>query len=127
MSMALTFWNLPQALIERFPEISASVEEALAVANRDASKPYPHAFLEEYFLPLLVRSVAEPGRLAERGFRFLEEMLASGDEDLVGAVLLNVIEPLTGKEQRLAAAWAYMGERTRSWATELGHRHRGLC
>lgn len=118
-SRALTFWNLPETLIERFPEIGASVGEVLAAEHSAGGRPYPHAFLEEYFFPLLVNSCAETGGLARRGFKFLEEMLLSGDEDLIGAVLLNVVEALAGDEQRLAAAWPQMGEQTRRWAIEL--------
>ena len=123
-SEALTFWNLAQALIERFPEIKAPVEEALADARREGGRLYPHVLLEEYFLPLLVGSIAEPSRLAKRGVQFLEELLTSGDEDVVGTALLNVVEPIAADKQRLAAAWPHMGEAARKWTTELRGRNR---
>lgn len=124
MGSDFDFWNVPSALADRFPHLAPAIERHLSSLREHRQQPYPHEFLESYLLPLLVSACDEDprGDLARRASAFLEELLDHGDEDVVSATLLNVVEPIVDSTERYPTVRPCLGPLALRWVDELSAR-----
>src|SRR5712692_5959856 len=95
-------WNtLADYLIERFPPLKSTIEESYLFWSDGGGDPYPHVFLEELLLPILLGRETNAQSEAERkeAGAILDRLLVSSDEDLASAALTAVVEVLKDDQQ----------------------------
>lgn len=111
------YFTVPEFLIERFPSWKREIEREYAFWCGPDRQPFPHTFLEDFLLKEILTAACEGA--AERAtfaLGVVEELLTAADEDLVGATLLSVIDPIAGRPELLRCAMPYMGPTAREWA-----------
>jgi hypothetical protein len=119
----MTFWTVAEEMADRFPELKADLENHILGYWEMNIAPYPHEFLESYLLPLLVS--AEPEDRTRRAYGFLEDVLRNQDEDLVGAGVSAVLEPIVENPKWFDLASKFMGARSAELAKGLRLQERG--
>jgi hypothetical protein len=118
----MDFWTVGESLADRFPELREVVENHILDYWDMNHQPYPHEFLQDYLLPMLASR--EPEERTKRAYGFLEEVVTNRDEDLVGAAVLSVLEPLVENQAWFTVAREFMGPKTASFASEVNVHHR---
>jgi hypothetical protein len=121
MSAEPTWNTLADYLIERFPELEPMIEESYLFWSESGSDPYPHFFLEEFLLPILVGREPNAHSDASRheAGTILDRLLTSPDEDLASAALTAVLEMLKDSQELHDAALPFLGPTARSWLERL--------
>jgi hypothetical protein len=115
-----TWHTLPDYLIERFPHLKSAIEQSYGSWLDAFANPYPHVFLEEFLIPLLIGTDTDAGeRLRSEAGQVLDVLLVSRDEDLASAALTSVIEMLRDEPQLRSDAWPFLGPTAREWLQRL--------
>lgn len=115
-----TWYTLPDYLIERFPAFKAEIEDSYFDWLTTIADPYPHFFLEEFLVPLLVgRGPMTDVETRMEAGRVLDQLLTSPDTDLAAAALTSIVEMLRDEAQLRSAAWPILGPTARKWLFDL--------
>jgi hypothetical protein len=114
----LTYDNVVEALIGRFPELGGAYGKWLDSWKGERPGQYNSwgELVSPYFRDLL-KSKRDPNTL-KRIFEFFEEMAGSDDVHVVNLLQVEELEFLTAKPELLAYAWEFMGEKTKALTRE---------
>jgi hypothetical protein len=118
--MEPSWYNFADYLIETFPQLKAEVEETYYQWLDAVANPFPHFFLEEYVLPLLLGDGTVDANVRMKAGEVLDRLLISSDEDLAAASLTSILEVLRDNEELRTKAWPFLGATAREWLHELG-------
>lgn len=119
---AITFENMSEKLVEKFPELRPRYEEECKWWEDEV--PGQHIIYGDILNPYIVsllesdeQGSSEHEATLKRIFAFLEELVNHEDEDIQGVVVTTVLEYLDSPKVQLEKARKYMGE------TTLGYSH----
>jgi len=113
----LTFDKVNDALLSVLPEFQERYKRELSWWQGPEA-PGQHTvfgFVAKPAVRELLASNDEPA-LLRRIFDFFEEMARSSDIQVPNLLQIEIFEWLVGDPERLATAWKYMGEETKSVA-----------
>lgn len=122
---AFTYAEFDRALTDAIPEMRAQVENTLEQVKAGGS-PQPYAVVVLALKPFLRKLLDQrtDAGLLQRIFDFLEEMACSPDIEVVNLLQVGIFQSLVGEPDRLAAAWKYMGEETKTIARATARTYR---
>jgi len=112
-----TWYNFADFLTLEFPELRSDIEASYFEWLSVTRDPYPHFFLDEFLIPILIGDGESTART--RAGAILDRLLLSPDEDLAGAALTAVLEPLRDNPELRERAWPFLGETAREWLGRL--------
>ncbi len=115
-------WHtLADFLIERFPELKSEIEDSYFFWCDAGGNPYPHVFLEEFLLPILLgrENNATSETCRQEAGLVMDQLLVSSDEDLASAALTSVLEVLRDNGDLFLEASPFLGVTARTWLERL--------
>jgi hypothetical protein len=115
---AFSYAEFDRALINAVPEMKARLENKFERQTEAGGSPQPYAVVVLVLKPFLRELLDQQSNsgLLQKIFDFLEEMASSSDIQVVNLLQVGMFESLVREPDRLAAAWKYMGERTKAIA-----------
>jgi hypothetical protein len=113
----LTFENVSDALLSALPEFQERYRRELSwwQGPEPPGQYTVFGFVTKPAVRDLLGSNKEPA-LLKRIFDFFEEMARSSDIQVPNLLQIEIFEWLIGDPERLATAWKYMGEETKTVA-----------
>lgn len=127
---ALVYRSIRNVFLERFPELWERIEKKYAAHyNLKTQIPGTYPLFEEILKPRVIELLESgaDGDSAKAGdddtlkhiFVFYEEMARSHDDEVKNLLWKSILEPLASDKAFIAAAWRYMGEKTKILAREI--------
>jgi hypothetical protein len=122
---ALTFDKINDALLSALPEFQERYKRELGWwQGPEAPGQYTvFGFVASPVVRELLASNDEPA-LLKRIFDFFENMARSADVQVPNLLQIEIFEWLVGDPERLAVAWKYMGEQTKTIARQTARTRR---
>jgi hypothetical protein len=116
----LKFKEVSNLLLEDFPEFRARYEQGLSwwQGPEQPGQYVVFGFVLEPVLRELLNAGTD-STLLKRIFGFFETMASSSDIEVVNLLQVGIYESLVSERGRLAAAWIYMGEKTKGVARRI--------
>jgi hypothetical protein len=119
---ALYYKSIRNVFLERFPELWDRIERKYSQHyNLKTQIPGTYPLFEEVLKPRvieLLQSGTDEASLKPI-FSFYEEMARSPDEEVVNLLWKSILEPLASDKNLIAAAWKYMGSKTKALTREI--------
>ncbi len=117
----LQYGALVNSLLMAVPEIKKPYD-ALQVAIGPDVLPYPvfELVVEPFLKGTLTANTDDD--LSRRGFGFLEEMARAQDIEVVNLLAITILEPWVADPGTVGLAWKYMGENTKTIASDTARR-----
>ena len=128
----VVYEDIVKVAVDRIPELSGRIEKEFG-HYYDLKTGLPEAYpvfeqvLQELLSELIVTRVND--ELMKRIFQFLEQMANSADRNVTDLLGIAILEPLVYSQDKIRAAWSFMGERTKELArttARFGNREQNL-
>ena len=116
----LKFREVSNLLLADFPEFRGRYEQGLGWWQ--GPEPPGQYVVFGFVLEPVLRELLSAGSdsaLLKRIFGFFEKMASSSDIEVVNLLQVGIFESLVRERDRLAAAWKYMGEKTKGVARRI--------
>ena len=120
MNLRPTWYSFADYLIEQFPSLKDEIEASYLEWTEVIANPFPHFFIEEFIIPILIGNAALNDRESRlKAGAILDELLQAPDDDLGAAVLTSVIEMLRDEPELRAKALPFLGPVASDWLEKL--------
>jgi hypothetical protein len=119
---ALYYKSIRNVFLERFPDLWERIEKKYSQHyNLKTQIPGTYPLFEEILNPRVIELLqfATDEASLKPIFSFYEEMARSPDEEVVNLLWKSILEPLASDKKLIAAAWKYMGDKTKALTREI--------